>query len=192
MRLLRGLLDRLILLAAVLTAGCIPAFITQYRQHLGGRLDQVRADLVPFQVIADRSFGGSLAQLVSHHQASADAAFHQEGAAVQAMIDAVARLRAALQGLDTDLPHQFLYLLGHPDPDLLRATWHLYQPGFTLTPQSVLFALVVGGVIWLLFLGLWHLCGGMCRLARRRHHRGDPPPRQRQEPALDPPGRRPA
>lgn len=168
MKVVRGLLDRLILLAAVVAASCIPSFIAQYRQRLGGRLDQVQADLAPFQVIADRMFRGDLSALIRYHVASHDATFHQEGQALQQLVDAAARLRAAVQGLNTDLVHQCLYLLGHPDTQLLRATWSIYQPGFTLTLPGVEFALITGLIIWILFLGIWHGSTGVTRLARRR------------------------
>jgi hypothetical protein len=140
----------------VVAAGCIPSFIIQYRQRLGGRLDQVQADLAPFQAIADRSHGGSLAELIHYHLQSSDATFHQEGAALQSMVLAAERLRAMLAALDTDLAHQCAYLLLHHDNDLLRATWAAYQPGFTLDLQGVVCALAIGVAIWALFLGLWH------------------------------------
>ena len=94
MRIRTRLLDRIVLLAAVVAAGCVPSFIVQYRQRAGGRLDQVLADLAPFQAIADRNHGGSLAELIHYHLQSTDATFHQEGAALQSMVetaDAVAR-----------------------------------------------------------------------------------------------------
>jgi hypothetical protein len=62
MKFVRDILDRIVLLAAVVAAGCIPSFIVQYRQRAGGRLDQVLADLAPFQEIADRNHGGSLSR----------------------------------------------------------------------------------------------------------------------------------
>lgn len=167
MRWIGGILDRLILLAAVVAAACIPSFIAQYRQRLGGRLDQVLADLAPFQAIANRNFGGDLGALIRHHLASQDATFHAEGAAVQGMLDSAARLRSAAQALNTDLVHQCLYLARHADPQLLGATWNIYQPGFTLTVQGVVFALAVGALVWVIFLGAWHGSAGAVRLARR-------------------------
>lgn len=167
MRLIRGILDRLILLAAVIAAGCVPSFIVQYRQHLAGRLEQVLADLAPFQTIANRNFHGDLAALIRYHLASQDATFHAEGQALQGMVNAAASLRSAAQALNTDLLHQCLYLMQHPDTQLLGATWGLYQPGFTLTVSGAGFALVVGVLIWLLFLGLWHGTAGAGRLMRR-------------------------
>jgi hypothetical protein len=171
MHIVRGILDRIILLAAILLASCIPSFIAQYRQRLGGRLDQVHSDLAPFQAIANHNFGGDLSKLIDYHVASQDPTFHQEGVALQGMVDAAARLQEALQALNTDLVHQCLYLLNHSDYDLLRSTWGVYQPGFTLTLQGALFALVVGLIAWVLFLGIWHGIAAMFRVRVR------PPPR---------------
>ena len=168
MSFVRGILDRLILLAAVVAAACVPSFIVQYRQRLGGRLEQVRMDLAPFQAIANHNFGGDLSALIRYHLASHDATFHAEGQAIQALVDSAARLTAAVQGLNTDLVHQCLYLLRHADPQLLGATWGVYQPGFTLTLQGAAFALVVGLTVWLVFLGAWHGTAGVARLRRRR------------------------
>ena len=177
MHIIRGILDRLILLAAILLAACVPSFIVQYRQRLGGRLDQLRADLAPFQTIANHDFGGSLAKMIDHHLASTDATFHQEGAALQSMVDSAAHLGEALQALNTDLIHQCLYLVRNPDHDLLQATWSIYQPGFTLTMEGAVFAFGVGLIVWLLFLGCWH---GTAALARRRYRR--PAPRRGKPP----------
>jgi Protein of unknown function (DUF2937) len=175
MNILRGILDRLVLLAAVLVAACVPSFIVQYRQRLGGRLDQVHADLAPFQTIADHDFGGSLQQLIQHHLVSQDSIFHREGAALQSMVDAAARLQGALQALNTDLVHQCLYLMRHPDYDLLGSTWNAYQPGFTLTVEGIVFTFALGLIVWLLFLGLWHGTASVVRVSRRaprhREHR---------------------
>jgi hypothetical protein len=165
---IRGLLDRVVLLCAVVAAGCVPSFIAQYRQRASGRLDQVLADLAPFQQIADREHSGSLAALIQHHLQSGDASFHGEGAALQSMVDAADRLRALLQGLDTDLYHQCLYLLLHGDPRLARATWALFEPGFALTLQGALFALCLGVLLWLLFLGAWHAVAWLLGRGRDR------------------------
>jgi len=178
MGILRGLLDRLVLLAAVVLASCVPSFIAQYRQRLGGRLDQVRSDLAPFQTIADHNFGGNLQKLIDYHLASQDSTFHQEGVAIQSMVDAVARLQDALQGLNADLIHQCLYLVGNSDYGLMQSTWGVYQPAFTLTLDGILFALALGVIVWLLFLGVWHGTTAAVRGSRRRaYQRENPPPR---------------
>ncbi|HEY6452754.1 MAG TPA: DUF2937 family protein [Steroidobacteraceae bacterium] len=168
MAVIRGLLDRIVLLLGVVIAGCVPSFIAQYRQRASGRLEQVLADLAPFQQIADREHGGSLAQLVRYHLQSSDPTFHREGQALQSMLDAAERLRAMLNGLNTDLFHQSAYLLLHGDLGLARSTWSLYQPAFALTAQSILFALLAGVLLWLLFLALWHVVAWLVGRRRRR------------------------
>jgi hypothetical protein len=169
MGLIRGALDRIVLVAAILACGCVPGFIAQYRQRIGGRLDQVLSDLKPFQEIAQRNFGGSLDALVQHHRASSDPAFPQEGTAIQQMIDAAARLREAVRALDTDLYGQFAWLLRHADPELVRATWSAWQPSFDLSYQGLTFAVCAGLALWLVFLLLWFAAAALMRVSRGSH-----------------------
>jgi hypothetical protein len=164
MAFIRGILDRIILVAGVVAAGCIPSFIAQYRQRVGGRLDQVLQDIAPFQAIADQFHHGSLAELIQHHLASVDTTFHDEGAALQAMVDSAEKLRQALQALNTDLFHQLIYLLTGADPSIAHATWEIFSPAFNLTVESVMFAFVVGISIWLVFLGIWILFARLGRI----------------------------
>jgi hypothetical protein len=156
MWILRAFLDRVILLAGVVIAGCVPGFITQYQQRLNGRLEQVVRDLAPFQAIADREHHGSLPELVQYHLHSTDPTFHQEGTAIQAMLDSAEHLRAMIDGLNTDLGHQFVFLLSHYDNTLLHATWGDYRPAFALDLQGVLFALVIGALLWAAFMLIWY------------------------------------
>ena len=167
MGLLGGLLDRLLLLAGVIAGGCIPSFIVQYRQRLGGRLDQVTRDLAPFQEIANRLHGGNLDALVKHHLASPDTTFYAEGAAIQKMIDAARSLRAAAEALNADVWHQLAYLLRDGDPDLAQATWSAYAPAFVLTADSIALALLVGMSLWALFVACWY--GAMVGVKKLRY-----------------------
>ena len=155
MRMIGGILDRLVLVTGFVAGGCIPGFIAQYRQRVGGALDQVSKDLAPFQAIADRLHGGSLEALVRHHLASSDATFHAEGAAIRAMMDSLSSLREAFRALETDLFHQIAYLLQHADGAIVRATWSIFQPTFVLSADGLLVAALVGVSVWLVFLAVW-------------------------------------
>ena len=165
---IRGILDRIILVIGVVAAGCIPSFIAQYRQRVGGRLDQALQDIAPFQAVANQFHHGSLQELIQYHLASADSTFHNEGTAIQTMVDSAEQLRQALEALNTDLFHQLLYLLTKADPLIARATWEIFSPSFNLTPESVVFALVVGFVIWLAFLAVWMLFDRLARILLAR------------------------
>jgi phytoene dehydrogenase-like protein len=152
---LRGLLDRLVLLGGTLVGGCLPGYVTQYRQRVGGRLDQVQIDLAPFEEIARRYHDGDLGALVRHHLASADPTFKAEGQALQAMMDSLVRLRAMAEGLAGSLWQQLAFLVPNYDSEIGRATWHDYVPTFALDLQSLLVAGIIGVSCWLLFLALW-------------------------------------
>jgi hypothetical protein len=168
MDLIRGFLDRIILVIGVVAAGCIPSFIAQYRQRIGGQLNQVLQDIAPFQAIANQFHHGSLQELIQYHLASADATFHDEGTAIQAMVDSAEQLRQALEALDTDLFHQLVYLLAKTDPLIARATWEIFSPSFNLTSESVVFALIAGFAIWLVFLAVWMLIDRLTRILLAR------------------------
>src|SRR5262245_10317773 len=111
-RLLGGLLDRVVLVAGTVAGGCLPGFVAQYRQRVGGRLDQVEIDLAPFREIAAKLHGGSLDELIRHHLQSTDATFYAEGRAIQAMVDSEARLRAMFEALQGSVFAQLKYLAG--------------------------------------------------------------------------------
>jgi len=156
MSFIRGILDRVVLVLGVVAAGCIPSFISQYRQRVGGRLDQVLKDIEPFQQIANQYHHGSLKELIKHHLNSSDNTFHDEGAALQAMVNSAEHLRQALEALNTDLYHQLSFLLtGGLDPLIAQAAWEIYSPSFVLTVESVVFSSVIGVLIWLAFLTIW-------------------------------------
>jgi Protein of unknown function (DUF2937) len=157
MTFLRGILDRIILVISIVAAGCIPSFIAQYRQRVGGRLDQINLDLAPFQAIANQLHHGSLQELIRYHLASADATFHKEGAAIQLMVESASRLQDSYTALGGSLLNQMVYLSVHSDLKIAQDTWQIFAPSFGLSWDHVMFALSVGMTIWLLFLAGWWL-----------------------------------
>ena len=167
-QLLGGLLDRVVLVAGTVAGGCLPGFAVQYRQRVGGRLDQVAIDLQPFREIADRFHGGSLDALIQHHLRSADNTFHAEGQAIQAMVDSETRLRAMFEALQGSVFDQLVYLAAHGDRGIARATWDSFVPAFNLEASSIVVAVTVGVALWLLFIGLWRGAGKLLSPPRRR------------------------
>jgi hypothetical protein len=169
MALLRGLLDRVFLVAAVVAGGLIPGFIAQYRQRLGGRLDQARLDLAPWQKLADQYHHGNLQELIHYHLVSEDPTFHAEGGLIQSLLATVQQLQQAADALHTSLIRQVGYLVLHAEPALTRATFSDWVPTFALSAEGVLFALLFGFGVWLVFQALWWvLARGIGVFSRRR------------------------
>ena len=167
MDILRGLFDRIVLLATFLAAGCVPAFVAQYRHRLGGALDQVTKDLAPFREIAKQMHGGKMEKLIEHHQFSPDPTFQAEGNAIQAMLRALERLRSAVEALDTDLIHQIMALVKRADPQIAKATWAAYEPALSFSAEGLLFAGGVALVAWLLFMLGWTAFFGLLGWVRQ-------------------------
>jgi Protein of unknown function (DUF2937) len=164
MLILRGLLDRVLLIVAVVAGGLIPGFIAQYRQRLGGRLDQARIDLAPWQNLADQFYHGDIGGLIRYHLASTDPKFHAEGAVIRSLVDSVHQLQSAVDALHGNLFQQVAYLAWHADPGLTRATLGDWVPTFALSGEGILFAVLLALGAWLLFHLLWRLIGLLGRL----------------------------
>jgi hypothetical protein len=166
MSVVRGLLDRMLLVCAVVAGGLVPGFIAQYRQRLGGRLDQARLDLDPWQRLADQFYQGDIDKLIQFHLHSGDAKIQAEGAIIRALVESVHQLQSALDGLHGNLFQQAAYLLLHADPAIARATYHDWVPTFALSSDGILFALLFALAVWLSFQVVWWLLAG----ARTRLH----------------------
>lgn len=171
MSLVRGLLDRVVLVSAVVAGGLIPGFIAQYRQRLGGRLDQALLDLAPWQKLADQSYRGDLQKLIEYHLASSDPTFHSEGNIIRALIASVHQLQSAVDALHGSLVSQAGYLVLHADPSLTRATFADWVPTFALSGEGLAFAAVFALAVWLLFHALWW---PVTLSGRRLRNRGQP------------------
>ncbi len=135
----------------------MPGFIAQYRQRLGGRLDQARLDLAPWQRLADQYHQGDIERLIRYHLDSSDPQFHAEGAIIRALLTTVRQLQSAADALQGSLLHQAGYLTLHGDPGLMRATLHDWVPTFALSAEGIMFALGFALVVWVAFQVLWQL-----------------------------------
>jgi hypothetical protein len=153
----RGVCDRVCLVCAVVAGGLVPGFIAQYRQRLGGRLDQALLDLEPWQKLARQFHNGDIEQLIQYHLNSSDPQFHAEGAVIRALVATVQQLQSAVEALHGSLFHQATYLALHADPGLLRATFSDWVPVFALSVDGLTFAALFALAVWLLFRALWAL-----------------------------------
>ena len=168
MSLIRGILDRLLLIGGVIGGGLVPGFIAQYRQRLGGRLDQALLDLAPWQKIADERYHGDIDQLIAHHLTSSDPTFHADGLALETLTSAVQALQAAVAAMQGPLHRQLQFLLFHWDADLARATFADWVPTFAVSMQGLGFAALFALTLWLIFQGLWFVAANLATLRLRR------------------------
>ena len=170
MPILRGLLDRLLLVIAVVAGGLVPGFVAQYRQRLGGRLDQARLDLAPWQRLADQFYHGDIDKLIQYHLSSIDPTFHSEGGVIRGLVVSVHQLQSAVDALHTSLAQQVAYLALHADPALTRATFSDWVPTFALSGEGLVFAFAFALVVWLIFHAAWWVVTQAARLLFGRRY----------------------
>ena len=87
---------------------------------------------------------------------------------MRAMLDSAEQLKAAFAALNSDLLHQMAYLAINTDPVIARATWEIFSPSFNLTMESVVFASIVGILIWLVFFVVWTIVASLINLLTAR------------------------
>lgn len=164
-----GMIGRILALAlglfGALAASQLPEFAQQYRQRLGGAIDELRRVVGRFDDSAGVS-GLSRDEAVTRLREQPDSLVRREG---EAMHDAADRL-AALQRQRDDFAEtgpfgRMLVLLREADTGLARATYLDFEPAVPATGEGVVaaglgFALLWGGVLF-----VWR---GLARLFGRR------------------------
>lgn len=145
----------MVLVSAAVAGGLIPGFIAQYRQRLGGRLDQALLDLAPWQKLADQSYRGDLGKLIDYHLSSSDPTFRSEGGIIHGLVDTVHQLQSAVDAMHGSLFSQAGYLALHADPAMTRATLADWVPTFALSGEGLLFAAGFAVLAWLVFHAVW-------------------------------------
>jgi hypothetical protein len=153
---MRSLIFVLVFGAGFVGGTQFPSYSLQYQQRVTARFDQAATDLTPFQAIADRHHGGSMARLIQHHLRSSDPTFYEEGMAIQAMVDNYDRLQESVAGLDGSLLGQLGYLITDADRELAAQTWAGYRPTLVTETNTFVFAAIVGAGLcvfaWLISL----------------------------------------
>jgi hypothetical protein len=160
----RSLIYILIFGIGFVAGGSFPGFSLQYKQRVLAQYQQASTDIAPFQAIADRHHGGSMAALIQHHLHSTDPTFYDEGLAIQMMSDGHNSLAAAATALDQPFADQLFYLAQQGNPELAMATWEEFTPVLVTTRQATLFALSIGIICCLL---AWLLVNLTSMLVRR-------------------------
>ena len=156
---------------SLLIAGCVgamlasqaPEFMQQYKQRLGGAIDELAVVVRHFDNDA-RVAGIDRASAIERYTHSGDAFFVRRGNAMQTTIqrwhDMSDQWRAlASSNLFTKLP---IFLTG-ADENLLTRTWETYKPAIPTTPESLAYS-GVG------FLFSHLIFGSILSLFRRRRY----------------------
>lgn len=142
-----------------------PEFAQQYRQRIGGAIDELRTVVARFDENA-RAEGETREGAIARLRAQPDPIAQRQGPATEAVVERLTRLERQRDEVASAGPYGRLAALAKGfDPGLARATYLDYEPAWPATSEG----LVIGGAGFLLgWLGLRTLFRGLGRLRFRR------------------------
>jgi len=173
---LRRLVVFLLALAGGVAGSQAPEFAQQYRQRLGGAIEELRAIVVRFDEDARRN-GLDREEALATYGRAGEPFLRDRGMSMTQVIarfDALLRQRERIEATPPAL--RPLALLRQPDRRVLEGTWADYRPAVPVGPEGWLWA-----AVGLLLLGA--LAALLARLFRPLFRRRPPAP----EPLVPPP-----
>ncbi len=154
------------------TASQGPEFAQQYRQRLGGAVDELRQVITRFDRDAHVS-GETRESAIARLRSNTDDFVSRQGAAMQANVERLGRLeahRAAM--MDAGAFSRIALLVRDGDTDILEAVSRDFEPALPITEEGILSTVIGFVAVW---GGVLLLSGFMRSLFRR--------PRRQQNPA---------
>lgn len=155
-------------LCAGLAASQAPEFAQQYRQRLGGAIDELRLVVARFDETAKAS-GLSRGDAITKLTQQPEPLVQGQGTAIGSVVDRLGRLEGQKRDFAEAGPFQRLLVLSREaDPGLARATYLEFEPAWPATSEG----LVAGGAGFAVAWGvLLIVLGSLRRLWPRRRVR---------------------
>jgi hypothetical protein len=151
-------------LAGAVVASQGPEFSQQYRQRLGGAIDELTRIVTRFEADA-RANGQTPDSAAARLRANPDDLVSRQGIAMQGNMDRLTHLRAHRQSMQEAGPFGRIALMVRDgDADLMHAAWGEFEPAVPVTEEGFVSALGGFALAW----GVVLLLGGFVRSLVRR------------------------
>lgn len=154
LRLLDGLMDRIMAVAGAIICAQFPQYYAQYIQRLGGHLDEARRSVSQYVKVA-ASYNLSLDEYINVHLTSANNIFVSTGKVIQGLVDRLNHLESAFTALQNSSPlTRWFVFVRVMDPEIARNTWTNFTPGVPTTVEALVYALIGLLIGWGLYQGV--------------------------------------
>jgi hypothetical protein len=131
-----------------ISASQFPEFSQQYRQRLGGGLDELRQVIADFDADAARN-GLTRQEAMRSYGESAERFFRDRGMSMQTVMSRLQRLETQREGLETAPPvAKPLVVLRSPDRRIVSRAWSDFEPAVPVTFSGLAWGalgLIAGG-----------------------------------------------
>ena len=146
-------------IAVALAAGQAPEFAQQYRQRLGGAIEEMQAVVARFDEDAARS-GLSREEALALYSGSAEAFFRDRGTSMREAVARYESLAEQVQRMGAMPPiARPLALTRGYDERLVQGAWRDFEPALPITPHGLAWAAAGFGIGALLTMALARLLG---------------------------------
>ncbi|WP_262031073.1 DUF2937 family protein [Microvirga sp. Mcv34] len=143
-----------------------PEFAQQYRQRLGGAIDELQRVIARFDADA-RASGETLDSAITRLRSNTDSFVTRQGAAMQANVERLNRLEAHRGAMMQAGPFARIALMVRDgDQDVMEAVYRDFEPALPVTEEGVLSSAIGFVMAW----GCVLLLAGFVRSLRRPHH----------------------
>jgi hypothetical protein len=146
-------------IAVALVAGQAPEFAQQYRQRLGGAVEEMQAVVARFDEDAARS-GLSREEALALYSGSAETFFRDRGTSMREAVTRYESLAEQVQRMGAMPPiARPLALTRGYDERLVQGAWRDFEPALPITPHGLAWAAAGFGIGALLTMALARLLG---------------------------------
>lgn len=147
------------------TASQGPEFAQQYRQRLGGAIDELRQVITRFDTDAQAS-GETRESAIARLRSNTDDFVSRQGAAMQANVERLGRLEShRMAMLEAGSFSRVALMVRDGDTDIMEAVSRDFEPALPVTEEGILSAAVGFIAVW---GGLLLLSGFLRSLFRHR------------------------
>jgi competence protein ComGC len=125
----------------------VPNFIDQYEKRVDAHLQEVTANLQPFQEIADKFFRGSVDNLIESHFNTDEQAFRDEGKEIENLFQRKKRFEVDLAAMKTSLPMKAVNISLHGDREMIDEVLVQYSYAAPMNQEALVFSASVAFTI---------------------------------------------
>jgi hypothetical protein len=144
-----------------------PEYSQQYRQRLGGAIDELRRIIGQFDLDAQAN-GESRDSAITRLRGQTDALASRQGAAMQGNVERLSRLEQQRRAMtEAGSFGRILVMLRTGDADVMRAAYGDFEPAVPVTQEGIVSAAAGFILLWGGFLLLAWLLRSLVRRPRR-------------------------
>ena len=140
-------------LAGAGTLSQAPEFAQQYRQALGGAVDELQVIVEDFDTASERA-GLSRDQALAQYRGTDNEFLDERGTQISSTLDRYERLKGQVEALETAGPFERIWLVFRaPDMRVVEGARDRFEPAVPLTIAGGIMALIGACIGWLLGRG---------------------------------------